>query len=161
MQYRGITGNKYVGIRWFQHPDYNGTNPGSIDLGIIILNRAIDVETSFHNLSISPLAFLNTEDALIRVGYGLRNNQNRRNIFDMTFVYSTPNYATANDLNGMGGDSGGPVFTMTHDGLALVGVHCGRLLNMDGELLPLSYMQILDRSKWVWIYNVASEYLSF
>jgi V8-like Glu-specific endopeptidase len=161
LQYRGFTGNKYFGTQWYQHPAYDGTNPGSIDIGIIILNRPIKVETTYHNLAMNPLEFLNTDDSLIRVGYGLRDGNNRRNIFNMTFAYNTHSYAAANDLNGMGGDSGGPVFTITHDGLALIGVHCGRLLDMEGNPLPLSYMQVLDRSTWQWVDSVARDYFIY
>jgi V8-like Glu-specific endopeptidase len=150
-QYAGIRGRSHFGIKWYQHPSYNGVNPGSVDLGIIILNQPFNPNLPFHALSIDPRSYLQNGDKLIRVGYGKRGNGNIRNIFNMSYDRPERDYAVANDTNGMGGDSGGPVFSLVDGVLSLVGIHCGRLTDNNGELLPLSYFQVIDQEMMKWI----------
>ena len=69
----------------------------------------------------------------------------------MSFKDFFGDYMTAFDDSGMGGDSGGPVYTYQNGRLEIIGIHCGRMVDSFGNLQNISYMQLLTSRIQKWI----------
>lgn len=150
-EYIGLRGKKFWGKSWLQHPEYNGVESGSVDLGLIFLNRKYGFHYNYTEISQHLFTDIKETETLYRIGFGKRANSNKRNVFQMQFKDFFGEYMTAFDNSGMGGDSGGPVFTIKNEKLELIGVHCGRMLGADGKLENISYLQLLTTRIQDWI----------
>ncbi len=51
LEYAGIRGKKFWGKSWIQHPSYNGVQEGSVDIGLIFLNRKFNTQLNYNELS--------------------------------------------------------------------------------------------------------------
>lgn len=157
LEYAGVRGKKFWAKSWVQHPDYNGVEKGSVDLGIIFLNRKYASNYRYEKIADNLFKDIEDSETLYRVGFGRRPNGNKRNVFQMSFDGFFDDYMTAIDDSGMGGDSGGPVFTYNNGKLEVVGVHCGRMVDEHGNLKNISYLQLLTPQIQQWINNILSD----
>jgi V8-like Glu-specific endopeptidase len=157
LEYRGVRGKKFWGTSWYQHPDYNGIETGSVDLGVIFLNRKFSSKYRYEKMSRDPYKDIEQSSSLYRVGFGKRPNGNKRNVFEMSFDGYYGDYMTTIDQFGMGGDSGGPVFTFNKNELKVIGVHCGRMLDNQGNLKNISYLQLLTPKIQLWLKSILSD----
>lgn len=151
LEYAGVRGKKFWGKRWFQHPNYNGVAEGSVDLGLIFLNRKYSPYYQYPNISDQLFWDIQNSETIYRVGFGKRPNGNKRNVFQIQFKSFFGEYMTAYDNSGMGGDSGGPVFTIKNGQLELIGIHCGRMVDSFGNLENISYLQLLTSRIQNWL----------
>lgn len=151
LEYAGVRGKKFWGKTWIQHPDYNGVAQGSIDLGLIFLNRKYSSRYEYTDISDQLFSDIQDTETLYRVGFGKRPNGNRRNVFQVEFKDFFDEYMTVFDDSGMGGDSGGPVFTIKNGDVELIGVHCGRMVDASGNFENISYLQLLTTRIQDWI----------
>ena len=152
LEYVGIRGKKYWGKTWIQHPSYNGVEAGSVDIGLIFLNRKFNTRLNYNDLSNDIFSEIGQSNSLYRIGFGKRGSSNIRNVFQVSYKRLYGDYIVVSDLHGMGGDSGGPLYSYIHGELKVIGVHCGRMLDQQGNSIAESYLQLLTRRIQNWIH---------
>ena len=133
------------------HPDYKGNDLGNtIDLGLVFLAK--DLPWSDQKFFWGDEAELSK---LERIGFGVREQENRRTWVEMDLKNDYGIYFEALDEFGMSGDSGGPVFQrVTYNEtseLRLIGIHTGRKLDSNRFLLPISLIQRISAREQAWI----------
>lgn len=151
LEYAGIRGKKFWGKSWVQHPDYNGVQTGSVDIGLIFLNRKFDTRLSYNELSHDIFSEIGLSQSLYRIGFGKRGSSNIRNVFQVNYKRLYGDYIVVSDTHGMGGDSGGPLYSYINGELKVIGVHCGRMLDEQGNSIAESYLQLLTTRIQDWI----------
>lgn len=143
------TSRKMLSTNWIIHPDYLGNDlksGGSIDFGLIVLTHSVKMKLNFPELSNAQFSL-----PFERIGYGLRNDANKRTFIMTQFNAFFAHYISVKDEFGMPGDSGGPVYQTINNQLKLVGVHTGRQVDAEGVLKNISYMQLIDQNVIDWI----------
>lgn len=153
LEYAGIRGKKYWGKSWIQHPAYNGIEAGSVDIGLIFLNRKFNTRLNYNELSNDIFSEIGQSNSLYRIGFGKRGSSNIRNVFQVHYNRLYGDYIVVNDLHGMGGDSGGPLYSYINGELKVIGVHCGRMLDELGKPIGESYLQLLTSPVQDWVKN--------
>lgn len=129
------------------HPDYDRAKSlFSNDLSVLILEKKAPVQKRI--IRRIPLDNqLHGNDQMIRIGVGLRNNKNMRNITDPRFVkLKEPGVLETSDTYALFGDSGGPIYTPQHE---LIGIH-STMDSFDGKAPPHAYSAYLPFFK-TWI----------
>lgn len=106
------------------HPNYNPRKSlYENDLAIVVLTE--DLPTKTKHESVPTKNTLKKGDVLERIGFGLRNNRNKRTWTNPIFKsrsFNRKNLILEDELSVIG-DSGGPVFKHTDDKVELVGIH--------------------------------------
>lgn len=151
LEFRGIRGRKFWGTHWVQHPQYNGVESGSVDVGLIFMNRKFNTRLEYNELSQDIFSEIGSSDTLYRVGFGKRGSSNIRNVFQVSYKRVFGDYLVVNDTNGMGGDSGGPLYSHVNGALKVIGIHCGRMVDDYGNPMGESYLQLLTPAIQDWI----------
>lgn len=157
LEYRGIRGRKFWGTKWIQHPQYNGVEPGSVDLGLVFVNKNFNSFLDYTELSQDIFSEIGQSDALYRVGFGKRGTSNIRNVFQVSYKRVFGDYIVVDDPHGMGGDSGGPLYSHVDGELKVIGIHCGRMLDNSGSVINESYLQLLTAELQEWINATLSD----
>lgn len=110
------------------HPDYNPDETYyEYDIGYLVLNRPLPRKLHYPIIP-SYVPQLRKNEKLLRVGYGQRRRRNRmarawpkfeRFLKDQGY----PHVMRLKDDNSYGGDSGGPLFLDSPEGMLLLAVH--------------------------------------
>ena len=116
------------------------------DLAALLLEVAAPLEQKWIRL-IPAKTHLKVGDRLNRVGVGLRNGKNSRNVTDPLFAkIPSAGVLETTDVFSYFGDSGGPLYTPAHDLLALHST----IDDLDGKGTPHAYAVYLPHYK-VWM----------
>lgn len=129
------------------HPDYQPKKSlYKNDLVILFLNKPAPVDAKMIR-KIAARNAIKKGDRLERVGIGMRNGKNLRNITDPVFVGSPEKGVfETSDIYSYFGDSGGPLYSQKHE---LLAIH-STLDDFDGKKAPHAYASFLpDHLEWI------------
>jgi hypothetical protein len=110
------------------HPDYDADKTYyEYDIGYLVVDRPMPQSLHYPEIPYD-LPRLRKGDELLRVGYGRRRNHNRMALAYPTFERflkddGYPHVMKLKDDDSYGGDSGGPLFLDTEEGMILMAVH--------------------------------------
>lgn len=118
---RLLSSNQYIHAKSFKkHPRYNQQDSNYLfDIGKITLAEELPQSITHYKMT-----YTKKGGELVRVGYGGREGQNSRNIFQEMHRFRVKGgYLNVYDTHSFSGDSGGPVFQMQRGKLNLVAIH--------------------------------------
>ena len=125
------------------HPEYDQRNSNFLnDIAIIILDKPLPSSVMIHEIHHGNLL----QGELARIGFGGRFSQNARNFTNPKYI-ALPcdhRYFMCEDKFSVVGDSGGPVFIRTEEGLKLAGLHS----TLEGDKLTYS-VKVSSYIKWI------------